>query len=63
MYEGWIDDWDDMKEYVEEYDEYPNYNIWASILRNIEWEGSYEVKEYGSDEELEDSIRFTGNAK
>ena len=62
MYEGWIDDWDEMKEYMDECHEYPTYNIWAFILRNIEWEGSYEADEYDVDEELEDNI-ITGSIK
>jgi hypothetical protein len=62
MYEAWIDDWDEMKEYVQKNHEQSDY-IWAFIMSDIEWEGSDEVDEYDdTDEEIGDDI-FTGKTK
>ena len=64
MYEDWIDDWDEMKEYMKQNREQSDYySVWAFIIPDIEWKGSYEVDEYDTDKELEDHIRFTENAK
>ena len=59
MYEAWIDDWDEMKEYVKQNHEQSDYySIWAFIVPDIEWKGSYEVDQYDTDKEIEDNIRF-----
>lgn len=64
MYEDWIDDWDEMKEYMTGYRENPDYhNIWVFFSHNAEMKGSYEVDKYDTDKELEDHIRFTENTK
>ena len=63
MYEAWIDDWDEMKEYVQKNHEQSDY-IWAFIMSDIEWEGSDEVDEYDdTDEEIGDDVIFTGKTK
>jgi len=50
MYEAWIDDWDEMKEYLENHN-YPNHDIWTFIVPDTEWEDNHEIKDYDSDED------------
>jgi hypothetical protein len=64
MYEDWIDDWDEMKEYMKQNHEQSDYySVWAFIISDIEWKGSHEVDQYDTDKELEDDVRFTENTK
>lgn len=50
MYEARIDDWDEMKEYIENHDNTMN-DIGHFIIPDIEWEDEDEVKEYDSEED------------
>ena len=60
MYEAWIDDWDEMIEYMKQSHKYSScYPNWESIIYDSEWEGSYEVN--GSDPE--DDLKFKGKIK
>ena len=49
MYEAWIDDWDEMNEYIKQNHEQSDY-IWVFIMSDIEWKGSDEVDDYDVDE-------------
>lgn len=50
MYEARIDDWDEMKEYIENHNNTMN-DIGNFIIPDIEWEDEHEVKEYDSEED------------
>lgn len=50
MYEARTDDWDEMKEYIENHDNTMN-DIGHFIILDIEWEDEDKVKEYDSEED------------
>ena len=49
-FEEWIDDWDEMKNYLDNNDYLWN-DIWSFIVKDVEWENYDEVKEYDSEED------------
>ena len=50
MYEARIDDWDEMKDYIDNHNNTMN-DIEHFIIPDIEWEDEDEVKEYDSEED------------
>ena len=50
MYEARIDDWDEMKDYIDNHNNTMN-DIGHFIIPDIEWEDEHEVKEYDSEED------------
>ena len=50
MYEARIDDWDEMKDYIDNHNNTMN-DIGHFIILDIEWEDEHEVKEYDSEED------------